>query len=304
MYLVPDEVKEDVLNRMSPRYVNYYKKNLEAMYVPDHETLNGLAVMSEWKGEPEEINDPREYYTSYADLVRDVEMDRKISMNKPIRFSGKVGGVDYKNKITTYGRLKISKIIEADVDKVPMWKDMDKFPQDRINSGAGVKLYQYLYPLPDGVEKIQKLQKAALNAVTKAGVVTFDFSTLYADTNTETYKRIRNIADSNELSDKQKLLMLTEEYKKFSKEVEGSYGKDLKDELARANRVKITSIMDTTMPQLIISGVDEKPIINHGSLLTGLTETEYYYHAVENRSLQSIKQSGVPQGGLLSNSSL
>lgn len=298
MHLVPEDAKEEVLQRMSPRYVNVYKKNLEPLFVPDHEALNGLAVLSEMKGDPEEIKDPREYYTSYADLVRDVEMDRKLPLDKPIRFTGKVGGVEYKDKITTYGRLKLSKIIEADIDFVPIWKDMEKFPQDRINSGSGAKLYQFLYPQPDGVEKIKKLQEAALKAVTKAGVVTFDFSTLYADTDTKTYKKMREIADSNELTDKQKLLMLTEMYKKYSKEVEDSYSDDLKNELSRAARVKIHSIMDTTMPQFIVSGVDEKPIINQGSLLNGLTETEYHYHAIENRSLQSIKQMGVPSGGL------
>ena len=73
----------------------------------------------------------------------------------------------------------------------------------------------------------------------------------------------------------------------------------MKNELARANRVKLASIQDINMPQFIISGVEEKPIINHGSLYNGLTEKEFQVHAIENRALQAIKIMGVPSSGLI-----
>jgi hypothetical protein len=47
------------------------------------------------------------------------------------------------------------------------------------------------------------------------------------------------------------------------------------------------------MPQLIVSGINETPIITKGSLLTGLSEKDMIFHSIENRSLQSIKVSGV-----------
>lgn len=34
---------------------------------------------------------------------------------------------------------------------------------------------------------------------------------------------------------------------------------------------------------MIISGVDEKVVVNHGSLYSGLSEKEYTYHSIENR---------------------
>ena len=74
--------------------------------------------------------------------------------------------------------------------------------------------------------------------------------TLYADCDTETYRRICNIADSKELNDKQKLLILTNEYAKYEKEVADSFSSDLKNELARANRVKLNSIVAMSMPKL------------------------------------------------------
>lgn len=302
LHLVPEDVKEDVLQRMSPRYVNVYKKNLKPIYVPDHEVLNGLAVLTEVKAEPGEVDDPREFYDSWSELVKAVEVENKISINKPIRFTGNIGGVDYNDKKSTYGRLKISKVIEADIDYIPIWKNKaenTKLFTERINADSGARLYQFLYPQPDGLEKIQKLQKIALKAVTKAGVVTFDLDTLYANTNTETYKKMRQIADSKELDDRQKLMLLTEEYEKYSKEIEDSYSNDLKDELSMANRVKLSSIAAMTMPQFIISGVNEVPILNKGTLLTGLNEKEYMYHAIENRSLLTIKQSGTPASGYL-----
>jgi hypothetical protein len=93
--------------------------------------------------------------------------------------------------------------------------------------------------------------------------------------------------------------MLTDKYAKYEKEIESSFSKDLKNELDRAARVKISSISALNMPQLIVSGIDEKPVITRGSLLSGYTENDMILHSIENRSLQSIKQSGVPSSGYL-----
>lgn len=288
--LVPPEAAEETYERMSPRYVNIYKKSNEPIFKFSHESLNGAAVATEYVyDDPEELESPREFYTDYKQLVKDVEIDKKFSIGKPIVFTGKIGSVDYQSKVTSYGRLRISKIIDADIDKIGIFSG----PYERISAKSAAKLSLYLYQFPDGVEKIKELQKFFLKVVSKAGVVTFDFKTLYSDSDTETYKRICNIADSKELTDKQKLLLMTEEYSKYEKEIENSFSDDLKNELARANRVKLNSITAMTMPQLILSGVDEKPIITRGTLLGGYSEKDMIYHSIENRSLQSIKVSGV-----------
>lgn len=288
--LVPEEAKEETYDRMSPRYVNVYKKNNEPIFVFSHETLNGAAVATEYVyDDPEELEDPRHYYTDYKQLLKDVEVDKKIKIGTPIVFTGTLGGVDYQSKVTSYGRLRISKIIEADVDKIGIFKN----PYERINAKSAAKLCQYLYQFPDGVEKLKELQKFFLKVVTKAGVVTFDFHTLFAPFKNELYKQLCDIQDSPDLTDKQKLLMMTELYSKYEKSIEDEFSDDLKNELSRANRVKLSSIVAMTMPQLIISSVDEIPVITRGTLLSGYTEDEYDYHAIENRSLQSIKVSGV-----------
>lgn len=301
LHLIPDnpEIQEEVYSRMSPRYVNIYKKNNSPIFVPDHETLNGLALASEVVAEdPSELTDPKEYYTSYTDLLKDLEVTKKIDYRKPIVFTGKIGDEEYDHKITTPGRLRLSKIIGADIDKIQGedGKPILTWP-DRITAKTGARLYQWTYPQPDGVEKMNELQKFGLHVVTVLGNVSFDFKTLYVDTDTDTYQEIRKIADDSTLTDQQKLLMITDKYQKYSKEIQGRFDDDLKDELGRANRVKLQSISDINMPQLIISGIDEKVVVNHGSLYSGLTEEEYNYHAVENRSLQSIKQMGVPSSG-------
>lgn len=294
--LVPESAKDDTYNKMSPRYNYIYKKNLQNVFEFNHETLNGLACASEAVGEPEELKEPRHYYDNYLELLKDVEVERKLNYNTPIIFNGKIGDVTYKNKKTTYGRLRISKILDADLDEIRIGGEkIFNTPYERINAKSAAKLRTYLQGFPDCIEKANELQKYALKVVSLAGVVTFDYSTLYVDTNTETYQKIRKIADSTELTDKQKLILLTDAYKKYEKEVEDEYSSDLKRELERANRVKMEALVSINAPQLIISGVDEKPILNKGSLLSGLGENEYLVHAIENRSLQSIKQSGVQQ---------
>lgn len=301
IHLVPDipEVKEEVYSRMSPRYVNVYRKTDSPIFVPDHETLNGLALASEVVCEdPEEIDDPKEFFTSYADVLKAVEVDKTLDYCKPIVFTGKIGSEEYNNKKTTAGRLRLSKILDADIDKIQNAKGETilKWP-NRIDANSGAEIYQWTYDQPDGVEKINALQKFGLHVVTVKGNVSFDYKTLYVNTNTKTYNEIREIVDDPKLTDKQKLLMVDKKYKDFSKEVQQSFDEDLKDELKRANRVKLASIADINTPQLIISGVDEKVVVNHDSLYSGLSEKEYMYHAIENRSLNVIKQSGVPSSG-------
>ena len=296
LQLVPSSVAQDTYEKMSPRYVNVYKKNNEPIFEFNHETLNGLAVASEYVLEdPSELDEPRYFYDDYVQLLKDVEVEHKIKMGTPIVFTGKIGDEEYNYKTTSYGRLRISKILGVDMEKIHILDD----PKKRIDAKAAAKLSSWLNDLEDGVEKRRELQVFALKAVTLAGVVTFDYKTLYTDTNTELYKDICKIADSKELTDQQKLAILTEKYQKYEKEIQGSFSEDLKDELKRAGRVKLTSISALNMPQLIVSGIDEKPIITRGSLLGGYDEQDMIYHSIENRSLQSIKVSGVPNSGYL-----
>lgn len=204
-----------------------------------------MCVLSEYVvSDPNELKDPRYYYTDYAQLLRDVEIDKKIKLGTPIVFTGKVGEVEYNSKITSYGRIRISKIMGTEIEDLHILKT----PESRIDAKAAGKLSALLNMMDDGIEKRQQLQKLALRAVTMAGVVTFDFKTLFVDTNTETYKEICKIADSTELTDQQKLALLTTRYQQYEKEIESKFSDDLKNELGRAGRVKISSISALNMP--------------------------------------------------------
>ena len=289
--LVPEEAKEDTYDKMSPRYSKIYKKSLEPIFVFNLETLNGGNVATQYVYKKEdELKDPKYFYDDYAKLLEDVEVNEKIKIGTPIVFTGELGGIKYQSKITSYGRLRTSKIIGADIDKIGIFDT----PYEPLKAKSATKLALYLYQYSDFIEKMNALQKFWLKCVTKAGVVTFDFKTLFVNTNTETYKKICEIADSKKYTDQQKLLLMTDEYNKYEKEIEASFSKDIKNELDRAGKIKVSSIMAINMPQFIISGVDEKPYITRsGSLLSGYSEKDMIMHSIENRSLQSIKNSGV-----------
>lgn len=235
--------------------------------------------------DPSEIDDPRLYYESYADLLKDVEVNKKIPLTRLVRFSGQVGELKYENQITTLGRLRISRIINADIDSIP---GIIEGKLGKIDAGAAARLTVYMQQFPEYVERMQELQKYALKVVTRKGVVTFDFDTLYAKTDTETYEIIKKIADDPKLTDQQKILMMNEEYKKYLSEVKDTIRDDVKKDVKDANRVKIDSIIDMVAPSLIISGVDEKPIINRTRMIAGMNSKDYTYAAIENRGLQSI----------------
>jgi hypothetical protein len=260
--------------------VNYIltdKKNRAPIPTINHEVLNGLAVLSEWSIEdPEELKEPRYFYDDYKKLVLDVEVNKTLKIGTPIVFTYDFGnGLKFQSAVTTYGKIRLSKILEKDIDDLNFTKDK----YTRFDAKSAMKLSAYLCDFPEnGVEKRLELQKLCLRAVSLAGVVTFSYDVLKTDVNTKTYQEIRNIADSPDLTDQQKLVLLTEKYEQYEREIEASFSEDLKNELNRAGRVKISSISALNMPQLIVSGVDEKPIITRGSLLTGLSEKDMIYH--------------------------
>jgi hypothetical protein len=262
---------------MSPRYVTYYKKNRAPIPTINHEVLNGLSTLSDWTPEdPEELKEPRYFYDDYKKLVLDVEVNKTLKIGTPIVFTYDFGnGLKFQSEVTTYGKIRLSKILEKDIDDLNFTKDK----YTRFDAKSAMKLSAYLCDFPEnGVEKRLELQKLCLRAVSLAGVVTFSYDVLKTDVNTKTYQEIRNIADSPDLTDQQKLVLLTEKYEQYEREIEASFSEDLKNELNRAGRVKISSISALNMPQLIVSGVDEKPIITRGSLLTGLSEKDMIYH--------------------------
>lgn len=298
VHLIPQEIADETMRLMSPRYVTKYKKNLQNINVPNHETLNGLAVATKIEyDDPSELKEPRLYYDNYTELLKDVEVNKKISLNRIILFSGKVGELEYHNQVTTLGRLRLSKMMGADIDSIP---GLLSKPLGQIDAGASARMVSYLQQYPDYVEKLNEIQKYALRVVTAKGVVTFDFDTLYADTDNETYTEIRNIVDSDKYTDKQKSLLITEKYKEYLNKVKDTIRDDVKKDIKDANRVKIDSIVAMVAPSFIVSGVDEKPIINRTTLIGGMSSKDYIYHAIENRSLQSIKQSSTPSSGFLS----
>lgn len=297
--LVPEEAKEDTYLKLSPKYNKIYKKNLGNIFSFNHEALNGLANLSEYlPEEPDDLKNPKYFYTDYAELLKDVEVNGKLKYGTPIVFTGKIGSVEYQSKITTYGRLRISKILDADLDEVKVGGDLIfDSPYKRIGAKEAAKITSYLYGFDDGIEKARQLRQIAYKCVTKTGVVTFDYATLYSDTDNETYQEMRKIADSTELTDQQKLALLTDKYAQYEKEIEEDFSSDLKKELDRAARVKLSSIIAMNCPQFIVSGVEEKAVLTKGDLLEGYSEKEYLVHAIENRSLQAIKQSGVNLSG-------
>jgi hypothetical protein len=74
---------------------------------------NGLAVATEWVvDDPEELKEPRYFYDDYEELVLDVESRHRIKIGTPIVFTYDFGnGLKYQSEVTTYGKIRISKIL-------------------------------------------------------------------------------------------------------------------------------------------------------------------------------------------------
>ena len=132
----------------------------------------------------DELKNPHIYYDDYAELVKDVEVNKKLSLNKLILFNGSIktpdgGEIKYNNQVTTLGRLRLSKMMGGDIDTIP---GLLKQPLTQMDGGAGSRMVSYLQQFPDYIERLNEIQKYALRVVTAKGVITFDFDTLYAET--------------------------------------------------------------------------------------------------------------------------
>ena len=162
VHLIPPHLADETMKLMSPRYVTKYKKNLQNITVPSHETLNGLALSTKIEYDDEnEYTEPHNYYDDYVTLLKDVVINKKISDNRLILFNGEIetpdgGKIKYNNQVTTFNRLRLSKMIGGDIDTIP---GLLKSPLSQMDGGAASRMVSYLQQFPDYVERYNEIQK-------------------------------------------------------------------------------------------------------------------------------------------------
>ena len=268
-YRVPEGFTELVLDRMSPKKLLYYDKNLEEIFVPTNEMLAGLKRGTVYKAkEPITLDTAEEMMAMYK--------KREIYIDTPVI----IGDIK-----TTPGREKVSKILGVELNEI-IGED------EPINPENIKKILAKVNVSDDRLDIIKKLQDFAILIIRLYGIRTVGIKDLYQDIKDEEVEtKIRQIIESNK-DDSQKsveVFRLYQEYiKKSSEKIREVY--TTMDEKNLASFAKI-------LTPLVAISKDGKAIYHDSNIVKGMSKGAYDSLAGLNRLLLAAKQSSVGQSG-------
>lgn len=275
-FVVPEDIEDYVEDIMSPRNIKTFEKNSSYMFMPSHEVMNGLALLSKMV-KPKEIKTIDDLAIA-KELIDEGKMEIWTVIN-------------YQGRETTWGREQISEIIEAPLDRVTGQKKISK---KNISS-----IYAVInkYDNETRTQMIKKLQDLALYWVTEYGVSTPTLSDLTSAVDHEFRGQAEGIMNDSALDPKEKFIKTLKLYNSREALIEDK-SPEVAEKINESDRGKIHQLFEMSVPQFMVNDNDEI-VIPEKPLIEGLTEREYVTHSYNNRRLLAIKSLSVPAGGWL-----
>ena len=277
-FLVPEEITEYVEGIMSPRNIKVFEKNDSYQFIPKHEVMNGLTLLTK-------MITPKSDPISIESLETAKEM---IDNNELEVYTV----IIYKGRKTTYGRELVSNIIQTHLDHVI--EPGTKITKDNISD-----IYAVInkYSPETRVNMIHELQEAALYWVTEYGVTTPTLKDLANAADDDFRPMVNKILDDPKLDKKTKFVKAKELYDSREKIVKKK-NPELAEQVSESDRAKVFQLMELSVPQFLTTDTGEI-VIPQKPLIEGLNEREYVTHSYNNRALLAIKSMSVPAGGYL-----
>jgi hypothetical protein len=285
-YSVPDYMTDEIVDVMSPKNLYYYKKSHSHLFTPSHEIMSGLIISTR-------ISYPQDGIIQRFDTIDDAKLYRKSHR----KFTYQTKCI-INDKETTLGRAILSELFNCDINE---FLNGDK---GNLTSSEIPQLYDKLDDLDDRLDRIQQIQEFALNVATLSGGTAPRLSELHAHLDTSYLDEIKSIEASEFLTDKEKDVKIREVYDKFMKDCEKGVDEEgnprisneLKMQISDSSRAKISQLLNIVTQQLNV-GPDGIVHVGTTTLIGGMSPTDYYRHAIENRVTQDIKTSAVPRSG-------
>lgn len=278
-FAIPNELKDYAVENASPKNMIYYEKDHSFLFKFNHESLNGVIISSKCILQDEE---PKKFI-SFDDVQAafdnsDIEVDTAI---------------EFDNKITSYGRIKIGKIINADLDVILG----ENVPFNAKNVSV---LYGLLskYDPETRVSMFQKLQEFVLEMVYLSGETTLKLEEVYQELPEEFINEIKEIMNSDEYTTEEKMMYIQERHENFLRDYINGMDSGVRLRIEESSRMKINAYIEMNTPQ-ILYGANSSVSVSEGTLINGLTEAEYVSHALNNRKLLELKFKAVPTSGYL-----
>lgn len=283
-YSVPDDIVGEMVEKMSPKNLLYYKKDGSYLYKPRHEIMLGLMMACRVRIEGTDLQE----FANYDDALQYKKKHRGFKWQTQCIID---------SKITTLGREKLSQLFDADLNEILDTKDLtsDIIP-------ALYERFKFLEP-DDRTDRIQQIQEFALLIATLSGSTAPKLSELHANIEEKSLKQIREIEEDDNLTDQEKDLKTRLLYDEFlskmqSKDSDGN--PRLNSRVVRAvkesSRSKINQLLDVCVNRLNV-GPDQQSRVSETTLLEGMSPKDYEMHCIENRATQDTKATSVPNSG-------
>jgi len=253
------DMKDEIMNEMSPRVIWKYEKTDNPMFNPKIEHLYGLMLASEIRPKPGKLKE-------YSNIE---QMDKDF-------FEGKIEvyeSVKYKGNITTYGREKLKSILGK------YYKIIDE--NEIITSKNISKIISALENDPDKINIVKNLENFALEVSTTYGLPTIDIHLLNKlqlpkidldDTPENIIIKVNTVIKDKILEEINNL--------PFSNLLKSS---------------KINQIYEMIKSRVLEVGNDE--IVLGDPIVKGMSEISLVDLAIENRKLMRLKQELTPKSG-------
>jgi hypothetical protein len=283
-FLIPTEHEEEVFGKMNPVALRFYDKNLKPIISPSHGVMHGYISCTEidyiagQKGKRvvDELYELEELYEKGK-----VELQELVYLN----------GVP-----TTYGRAKIESYLGTTINEALGHASTDALVSITDNNIEDFMRYISLAKDPAGITK--DIRIFVLDMSTIEGFSSLSLDQLYTDVPKEFLDELEVIREDQELDGIQKFIRISAVNDKMKAHVEKHMDQDLKQTMINSNRMKISALMEMTLPQATVDD-DGRILSNESSLYQSLNEEEYRSHSLQNRMILNLKQQLVPRSGYL-----
>lgn len=251
----------------------YYTKTKSAAYTPNREILQGLGIATMLP-----IFDPnKEYPTMTLEEGLEKFNSGEIKVTDPIVIN---------NKVTTFGRAYLSKIIGVDIDQL--------IGADHISVDNIAKIMVMIKP--EGAEKLNQLEEFSIECLKHKGKTTLTLDQLYVDTKSKYASKFKAILDNENLDLKDKEFQLTKALSEvMDKLIDDLQVPDLKKTIKESNRYKPSQLTALIGPTIIKNGDSFE--VQMDTHLDGMGTKAYVEEAINNRRIWGYKQALVSVGG-------
>jgi len=255
----------------------FYESTGEATLAPNASILQGLYLASVKR---QNSDNPKQFET-YEDLERSVtESPFETELDELVVLNG---------EFTTYGRQKISKIIQIDYDIL--------LGDNPITAKNISNLMSAIFSKNNKIEILKNLVLFANETITELGSTSISLTDIF-EVDVTSDKRYQDILKSDD-SDEVKFTKLVELLPEIMKEkINSLTSPTLKGVIEGSGRIKLNQLVESLGPRIEYDKNTGLTFYS-GSLGLGTTEPGFVSIAQEDRDILGLKKSLIPETGYL-----